>query len=121
MTTSFLDKLPALTIPSGSNVSNILNANVYEDAQSVMLHGPSTLGADSGFTYTIEVSQKRDAVAADQWNTLQAGDPVADVTAAGVGKSRDYPEISRAASFRIKSSANVTQDRTWQADKQWTA
>lgn len=121
MTTSFTDKLPALTIPNGTNVSNILNANTYEDAQGIQLHGPSTLGADSGFTYTLEVSPKRDATAADQWNTLQSGDPVADTTVPAVGKSRDYPELKNAGSFRIKSSSNVTADRTWQASKQWTA
>jgi hypothetical protein len=121
MTTSFTDKLPDLTIPTGSNVSNILNANIFEDAQSITLHGPSTLGADSAFTYTLEVSEKRDAVSTDQWNTLQAGDPVADVSAPGVSKSRDYPEWVRSGSVRLKSSANVTAPRTWKASKQWTA
>jgi len=113
------NKLANLVIPSGTNVSNIWKAReVYEDAVSVFLTGENV--TDGVITYTVEVTDDFEPSASGTWSTLQ--DAGADYAPALQGKAKALPQVALAATgIRIKSSANVTADRTWGATKQYGA
>jgi len=110
-------RLKPLTVPNGTNVSNVwLAREVYDDAEEVMLYGPAALDA---LTFTIEVSFNPEA-AAPTWVTLQDGSPAADVTAPAATKARSYASgLISAVGVRIKASGNVAADRVFDASKQY--
>lgn len=110
------DRIPDLVIPNGTNVSNILNSLAFNDADGIMLYG--LLTTDGVITYSLEVNPDARAVAGSAgWATLQIGDPAGDAVPPLQGKARFYSELAAAMAFRIKSSAPVTADRTWNANK----
>lgn len=109
--------LPDLVIPNGTQVSNILQADrQYSDADGITLHAPTALDAT---TFTIQVSNDRNATVSSTWRTLQIGDPAADASPPLAGRSRYYQDLSYFAAFRLASSAPVAADRTWNAEKNY--
>lgn len=102
------------TIPSGTNVSNTIDANMFHDAASIGILSPATLDA---LTFTIEVNEKDDG--SGTWRTLvdAAGTNIGPPAA---GKARQYLELISFASWRIKASGNVSDNRVFDVVKQWT-
>lgn len=110
--------LPDITIPNAGTVSPVVKAREqYSDAESIMLHSPSTLDAA---TFTIEVTDDPE-VAAPVYETLE-DDAGTDVTLPAVSRARRYSqELTGSKGFRLKSSVAVAADRIWKASKQWGA
>lgn len=117
---SNLVALPDLVIPSGSNVSNVLNGKLtYADAIIISIYSPATLDAH---TFQIKVSYDDTAVvyAAGTFRVLEIGDPAADATPPTAGRARSYFELPGYAAFCIfDASGNVAADRTFKAFKLW--
>ena len=113
------NKLADLVIPNGTNVSNIWKAReVYEDANEVLLLAVNV--TDGAITYTVEVTDDFEPTAGGFWSTLQEAG--ADFAPPLAGKSKALPRVALGSTgIRIKSSANVTADRTWGASKQYGA
>lgn len=111
-------KLQDLVIPSGTNVSNIWKAReVYDDAENVLLTAENV--ADGVITYTIETTDDPEPSTSSAWSTLQ--DAGASFNPGNTnGRSLLLPRHALAATgIRVKSSANVTANRTWGASKQY--
>lgn len=101
----------ALTIPSGTTLSNILAGASLGSFVSLLLSAPPTLDA---LTYTIEVHPLKTATAASSgWCTLvdSAGTPIAPPAAA---TARRYDDLPLAGSLRIRASGNVSAAKAFQ-------
>jgi hypothetical protein len=110
------DRIPDVVIPNGANVSQVVSSLAFNDADGIMLYG--LLTTDGVITYTLEVNPDAKATNASAgWATLQIGDPAGDAVPPLQGKARFYSELAAPMAFRIKASANVTADRTWNASK----
>jgi len=121
MTQNFYNRLPSLTIPNGANVSNILSAaQAIQDNYLVSLYAPASLGTDSAFTFKIQVAFEAEPTASSVWSDLHDSAGVV-IPAPNQGTARVYAELAAVGGFRIKSSSNVTADRSWEAGKAWTA
>ena len=95
----------AATIQSGQTTSNVLLAwQTYGSAAGIIIHSPSTLPE----TVFIEVSP--DGI---NWNRLQDGSPLADVTVPSAGKSIYYDRLVLSFAVRLASSAAVAGNRTF--------
>lgn len=104
-------KIKNLTVPSGSNVSNIMDANgFYDGAYGIMIYAPAALPEAAG---TIEVTDDAAPTAAGStWRTLQDDTP-ADVAYPAAGKARLYLRLPFANGFRIKLGGNAAADRVF--------
>lgn len=105
-------RCPSLTIPDGQAASNWLKASeVYGDALALTLYGPSSLPGD---TFVIECADEDGNFV----NVFQHGDPSADATPPGAGKTRTYYDLPPLARIRIKDqTGNVTGAKTWGVGK----
>ena len=113
----FSGGLPDLVILNTFSVSNEIGPSdeVFSDALSIGLLAPAVLDA---VTYTIEVT--RDFSASPRvWQTLESGDPLADVAPPAVTKARVYIDIALFDGFRIFATGAATADRTWRVIKSW--
>lgn len=119
MAVTAVAKLKDLVVPNGTNVSNILKAReIYEDAITVGLTGENV--TDGALTYTVEVTDDLEPAAGGVWSTLQEAG--ADYAPPLQGKAKRLPlEALAYTGIRIKSSGNVTADRTFGASKQYFA
>ncbi len=109
--------LPDLVIPNLGTFSNGLGPadEVFSDALSIGLVAPAILDA---VTYTIQVT--RDFKASPVvWNTLESGDPLADVAPPAITKARVYIDVALFDGFRIFASGAATAIRTWRVIKSW--
>lgn len=109
-----------VTIPNGSNKSNVVRGNVsYADAAAISLQAPATLEAN---TYTIEVTNiiraMTDPYVDADFCTLSDG--TSPINAPSQGYGRSYTEIIPWSAFRVKSSGNVGANRTFKAAKNFT-
>lgn len=112
-------KVADLVIPNGSNISNIFTAReVYEDAEQLVATGENV--TDGALTYTWEGTDDAAPTAGGTWSTLV--DAGADAAPALQGKAKLLPYQGLALTgLRIKSSSNVTANRTWGSSKQYRA
>lgn len=102
MTLNLVGKVEDLVIPSGSNTSNVIKSKSGHN-QNIMLYGINT--TDGAITYTIEVSSN-----GTDWVTL-TDSANNNIVPPLTGKAKQLSES--AVQLRIKSSANVTANRTW--------
>lgn len=104
MSTSRVQRI-ALTIPVGQTTSLPLLAwQSYGSSAGIIIHSPSTLPE----TVFIEVSP--DGI---NWNRLQDGSPLADVTVPSAGKSIYYDRLVLSFAVRLAASAAVGGNRTF--------
>lgn len=109
----FQSSLGSLTIPNGSNVSNVIDSkSASYDAESILIIAPATL--DAG-TYTIEVGNTQDNAAGTVFSTLQ-NEQATDYPVPAQGKAIVY-SLPLWPCFRIKSSVNVAADRAFKVFK----
>lgn len=112
---AFNVEMPSLVVPTGAQVSNILNSGMYEDAESLTLYAPAALDVT---TYTFEGNPDRAAVAGSPgWVTIQIGDPVADAEPPDAGKGRTFYELPAYQAIRIRQTINAAADRIFKVSK----
>jgi hypothetical protein len=103
-------QIPALTIPSGASVSNVIPSPTFVDCPGILLYGPPALDA---LTYRIQVHPDPRATNSTlHWRNLAdlAG---TDFSPPAALKAQMYTDLASAGAIRIQASGNVTADRTW--------
>jgi hypothetical protein len=111
-TQSFDARLHDVVIPSGQSTTRaIFGTYEYSDATAIVIQAPATLDA---LTFTIEISND-----GSTWATLNDG--INNLPVPAAGKAIQYTEVLGSKYFRIKSSGNVAEDRTFLVSKQWTS
>jgi len=115
MSVSFVNRIPDLIIPVGSNVSQTVESNyVSSDAAMIGILSPASFQA---LTMVYEVS-----VDGVTFATLQAGTPLADVGPPAINKAATSIELVAWPYWRIKASGNAAVTAiAFQASTHWTA
>ena len=101
--------IPALVIPNGASVSNVLDRTVFGDATAFSLFAPGTLDAT---TFVIEISPD-----GTNWFGWEDSSGTA-IACPGASKARVYSSAIF-KSMRIKAGANVAADRSFSVVKEF--
>lgn len=117
MSTTFEGRLADVTIPSGSDVSRVVSAQLEtSDAVGLAILGPADLDVH---TFVFECASD---LAFTVPRAIMEGSPPAALTPPGALEGRTYFTLPLYPFWRIKdTSGNVAADRTWEVTKTFRA